>query len=191
MLGIRSERIVSDLEEPTVFAAAWYLSPIFAQRAAELRGTFLTVRERMLEASIDSGSVDERVWIERAVGINNQRRDIVNREEIDELLKRYGFARLDFAALPLRRQVGAAKAIRVLAGPHGAGSVHALFMPRSSDVIECYSPLLIQPGVVEICSIMDHRYSMLVYNSGYEPYAWGDSLMINRSHLDLTLRQLG
>ena len=122
--------------------------------------------------------------------MNNQSREIVNREEVDALLDRFGFARTDLAALPLAGQVALARDADVLAGPHGAGTVHALFMPAGSDVIECYSPLLVNPSVLELCLLMRHRYSMLVYELAYHGYPWGDGVMVNISHLELALRAL-
>lgn len=191
MLGISRERLVETVEQPTIFAAAWYVTPIHGGRAMEFPEVFLTLRERLLAAAAPKlPTRSERVWLERRVGVHNQSREVVNRDEVGRILDAYGFSRIDMATLPLEEQVAVAGATDVLAGPHGAGMVHAFFMAPGSDVIECYSPLLVNPGVIELCLLMRHRYSMLVYDYAYRGYPWGDRLMINTNHLELAIRAL-
>jgi capsular polysaccharide biosynthesis protein len=191
MLGLAPERLIETIAEPTLFAAAWYVTPIYSQRATDFPDVYLALRERLLAASEpNSPNRGDRLWLERRVGVNNHSREIVNRAEVDALLDRFGFARIDMAALPLAEQVAVARDAVVVAGPHGAGTVHALFMPTGSDVIECYSPLYVNPSVLELCLLMRHRYSMLVYEHAFHGYTWGDRLMVNISHLELALRPL-
>jgi capsular polysaccharide biosynthesis protein len=191
MLGLAPERLIETIPGPTLFAAAWYVTPIYSQRAMDFPDVYLALRERLLAAAEpNSQNRSERLWLERRVGVNNQSREVVNRAEVGALLDRFGFAQTDMAAMPLAEQVAVARDAVVLAGPHGAGTVHALFMPAGSDVIECYSPLLVNPGVLELCLLMRHRYSMLVYEFAYHGYPWGDRLMVNTSHLELALRAL-
>jgi capsular polysaccharide biosynthesis protein len=191
MLGLAPERLIQTIAGPTLFAAAWYVTPIYSQRAMDFPDVYLELRKRLLAtAGPNSQNRSERLWLERSVGVNNQSREIVNRDEVGALLDRFGFARVDIAAMPLAEQIAVARDAVVLAGPHGAGTVHALFMPAGSDVIECYSPLLVNPSVLELCLLMRHRYSMLVYELAYHGYAWGDRLMVNITHLELALRAL-
>ncbi len=191
MLGVPRERLLEAVEQSTTFEAAWYVTPIHGGRAMEFPELYLTLRERLLAAAaLRLPTRSKRVWLERRVGVNNQSREVVNRDEVGRILDAYGFTRIDMATLPLTEQVAVAGATDVLAGAHGAGMVHALFMPPGSDVIECYSPLLVNPGVLELCLLMRHRYSMLVYDYAYRGYPWGDRLMINTDHLELTLRAL-
>jgi hypothetical protein len=191
MLGLAPERLIETIAGPTLFAAAWYVTPIYAQLAMDFPDVYLLLRERLLAAAEpNSQNRSERVWLERRIGLNNESREIVNRDEVDALLDRFGFARKDMAAMPLAEQVAVARDAVVLAGPHGAGNVHALFMAAGSDVIECYSPLFLNPSVLELCLLMRHRYSMLVYELAYHGYPWGDRLMVNTSHLELALQAL-
>jgi capsular polysaccharide biosynthesis protein len=191
MLGLAPERLIETIAGPTLFAAAWYVTPIYSQRAMDFPDVYLSLRERLLAAAEPNPqNRSERLWLERRVGVNNQSRDIVNRAEVDALLDRFGFARTDMAEMPLGEQVAVARDTVVLAGPHGAGTVHALFMPAGSDVIECYSPLYVNPSVLELCLLMRHRYSMLVYELAFHGYPWGDRLMVDISHLELALRAL-
>lgn len=191
MLGLAPERIIETIAGPTLFAAAWYVTPINPYQAMDFPDVYLALRERLLAAAApNSQNGGERLWLERRTGVNNHSREIVNRAEVDALLNRFGFARIDMGAMPLAEQVAVARDTLVLAGPHDAGNVHALFMPAGSDVIECYSPLYINPAVQELCLLMRHRYSMLVYELAFHGYPWGDRLMVNISHLELALRAL-
>lgn len=191
MLGLGSERLIETIAGPALFTAGWYVTPIYSQRAMDFPEVYLLLRERLIAAAEPNARArNERLWLERRVGVNNQSREVVNRVEVDALLDQFGFARVDMAAMPLAEQVSVARDAVVLAGPHGAGAAHALFMPTGSDVIECYSPLFVNPGVLELCLLRRHRYSMLVYELAYHGYPWGDRLMVNVSHLELALRAL-
>lgn len=94
------------------------------------------------------------------------------------------------AKLPVAGQIAAAHNAGVLSGLHGAAFAHALFMKPKGAVIECFSPLFINPGVFEICHIMQHRYSMLVYELAYAGYPHGQNVKVNCAHLELVLQGL-
>jgi capsular polysaccharide biosynthesis protein len=107
------------------------------------------------------------------------------------MLHRYGFEIVDMGAMPVAAQISLAHSAAVLSGPHGAGFVHTLFMSPKSTVIECYSPLFINQGIIQICLAMQHRYFMLVYENAHVRYPFGNQLMVNCAHLELTLQSLG
>lgn len=46
---------------------------------------------------------------------------------------------MDLAALPLARQLEITANTSILAGPHGAGMVHAWFLPAGATLIEFFS----------------------------------------------------
>ena len=51
MLGLAPERIIETIAGPTVFAAAWYVTPIYSQRAMDFPEVYLALRERLLAAA--------------------------------------------------------------------------------------------------------------------------------------------
>lgn len=191
MLGIPARRIIGHVDRPSVFKSAYFVTAIHGHNVLDYREVVFATRDAILAAADPrEPTMPRRVWMDRAAGVNNQGRELVNAEEVYAILARYGFTILDMATLPVRRQVAIAREAAVLGGPHGAGFAHALFMAPQSAVIECYSPLFLNPGVFDICRAMKHRYSMLVYQQAYERYAFGDGIKVNLSLLELVLQGL-
>jgi capsular polysaccharide biosynthesis protein len=189
ILGVERDRVITEMSGPAVFAEVHYTASIHGWNVLEHRDVMLAVRDGVLGAAIEV-EASPRLWIERRAGVNNKGRELVNAEEVYGLLQRYGFEVVDMAAMPLRKQLGTARGAAALAGPHGAGFVHALFQEPASAVIECFSPQFINPGVLDICRLMSHRYSMLVHGNAYGSYPFGDQLKIDLSQLDLALQGL-
>jgi capsular polysaccharide biosynthesis protein len=188
LLGIGAERIVRDVDGPTVFASVVYLTPMRGRSLDRFGEPFLALRDRLRPAREDTAS--RRLWMERRSGMNNPGRDLINTEEVYAVLDRYGFEVVDMAAFPVREQIALAAQAAVLSGPHGAGFIHSMFMRPRSTIIECYSPLYIVPSCIEAYRLLNHRYFMLVYDNGHEPYPHGRRLMVNCSHLELTLQSI-
>ncbi len=66
------------------------------------------------------------------------------------------------ATLSLRDQLRTAQQTRLIAGPHGSQFVHAQFMPMRSTVIECFSPIHVNPSILQICRALRHDYRQIV-----------------------------
>ena len=189
MLGVADDRLIAQVDEPTVFATALYTTSIHGWNVLEHKEVFLALRESLLStAGVSEAS--NRLWMDRGLGVNNKGRELVNVEEVHAVLMRHGFEVVDMAALPVRQQIAAAHNAAALAGPHGAGFAHVMFQKHGSSVIECFSPQFINPGVLELCRLMSHRYSMLVHENAYDSYPFGNRLKINCSHLELALQNL-
>ena len=89
------------------------------------------------------------------------------------------------------RQIGAAMRAEALAGPHGAGMIHSMFMKSKSTVIECFSPEWLNPSTREICRALRHRYFQIVApNTPFEPYRYGRNVEVDCNHLELVLQNL-
>lgn len=73
-------------------------------------------------------------------------------------------------------------------GMHGAAFTNAMFMNPRSTVIECFSPEFINTGFWEICSLLRHRYAMVVHNNAYGAYEYGQALKVNCFQLELVLQ---
>ncbi len=192
VLGIARERILAGLDVPVRFAHAWYIDAITARSLTDHPGLFELLRQRLLDGAL-AGSVpapSRRVWLERRLAVNNAGRELVNADEVHALVARHGFEVLDMGGRPVLEQLRIAHAAVALGGPHGAGFVHAMFQRPRSDVIECFSPLFINPGVFDICRLLRHRYSMVVYENCYDGYQHGNRLMVHLGHLELVLQSL-
>lgn len=192
LLGVGPDRIAGGLAAPVRFARAWYIDSITARSLTAHAGLFHALRQRLIDAAL-SGSAPQaprRIWLERNLAVNNGGRDLVNADEVHALVQRFGFQIVDMGGRPVVEQLRLAHSAAALGGPHGAGFVHAMFQSPRSDVIECYSPLFINPGIFDICRLLRHRYSMVVYENCYDGYQHGNRLMVDLGHLELVLQSL-
>ena len=65
---------------------------------------------------------------------------------------------VDFAAIPLAEQLQVIRNTDVLAGVHGAGLSHAIFLPAASSVVEILPPSLGHKGFRNLAKLLGHRY---------------------------------
>jgi hypothetical protein len=192
LLGIGPERILGGLDRPVRFARAWYIDPVTARSLTSHPGLFHALRDRLLAGVLQGAAAPapRRIWLERKLAVNNPGRELLNVDEVHALVARFGFEVVDMGGRPVREQLLLSHSAAALGGPHGAGFVHAMFQPPRSAVIECYSPLFINPGIFDICRLLHHRYSMVVYENCYEGYPHGNRLMVDLGHLELVLQSL-
>jgi capsular polysaccharide biosynthesis protein len=130
------------------------------------------------------------VWLDRGVGLRSGG-VTANHEEVASCVQQYGFAIADPATLSVREQLALVRAATVIGGPHGAQFVLAQFMPASSTVIECFSPIYVNPSILEICRVLRHSYHQIVARSHLlRPYALGRDCEVDCEHLRLVLDSL-
>ena len=189
LLRIPHSRIVV-ADGPLRLRSAWFTTAITARRLHRFLGLFHAVREALLRDVQPRPGSPRRIWMDRVAGVNNPGRELLNPDEVYPLLARYGFEVLDMAARPVAEQLALAHGAEALSGPHGAGFIHALFMQPRSAVVECFSPLFINPGIFEICRLLRHRYQMVAYENCYDGYPHGNRLMVDVSQLELALQAL-
>lgn len=190
LLGVSSDRMITQLAGPTRFRSAVYVPAVTALNLGRLPELFFSLRESVLERVELAPRIPRRLWLDRRAGVNNAGRELLNTEEVYGLLDRFGFEVMDIAGFSVAEQIAISRDAEVLSGPHGAGFIHSMFMAPESVVIECFSPLFINPGVFDVCRLLRHRYSMLVYEHAYDGYPFGNRLMVNCSHLELVLQSL-
>ena len=189
LLGIAPARIVV-ADGPLRLRSAWYTTAITARRLHRYPGLFHALRDAVLRDVAGAPGDPRRIWMDRRLGVNNAGRELLNPDEVYPLLERYGFQVLDMAAYPVARQLSLAHGAQAISGPHGAGFIHAAFMRPRSSVIECFSPLFINPGIFEISRLLRHRYQMVAYENCYDGYPHGNRLMVDPSQLELALQAL-
>lgn len=187
IIGIPPERIL-EVREPTRFAGAFYSTPISYRNVADYPGVLLALRERLLTAPSMPGH-GPRLWLDRGQQTRLGRK-LVNEEEVHRLLERHGFERLDMGALPVAAQINIARRAEVIAGLHGSQFVHTQLMQAGSGVIECFSPIYLNPTYTEIYRVMRHRYSQInSTNTPLMPYLHGGDVLVDCQQLDLALSQ--
>jgi capsular polysaccharide biosynthesis protein len=188
LMGVADTR-VREVTAPVLLRRAHYIDALTARQFDRHPRLVRSLRERLLAGALDGAPApaSRRLWLDRLQGVNNAGRELVNPDEVHPVLARHGIEVVDMGGLPVREQLQLAASARLLCGPHGAGFIHTLFQAPRSDVIECYSPLFINPGVFEICRVMDHRYAMVAHENCYGGYPYGNRLYVNPSQLELAL----
>ena len=191
LVGISNDRILGDVSVPTLFERVLYTTQIGHMDVMNYQEIVSAFRDILFSTCPANFSLGERLWLNRNKLIRNQKRNLVNEEEVHLLLGQYGFNIVDFAEYSLPQQIAAARSMKVLGGPHGAAFVHSLFMDPGSIVVECFSPVHLNPSCIELYLIMEHKYHQVVpTNTVYSPYPHGHSLELNINHLELVMKAL-
>lgn len=186
ILGIDRGR-VAIAERPTRYAGGWICDHLTLFDIASHPRVIEIARARLLPVEDGESGLGERIWIDRRDAF----RAIVNWDEIATILDAAGFAIVDMASLPVRRQLAVASAARVIGGPHGAGLVHAAFMQREGLLIEAFSPDYLYPCLLDVCAALGHDYALLVgRNAPWERYAHRNDVRIEPDQLRAALRRL-
>lgn len=186
LVGIPDRRIL-EINEPTRFRHALYTTPVSYLNASDFPGVLHHLRDRLLGAAGES-KFGKRLWLDRGEQTRLGRR-LVNEEEVARLLGKYGLQRVDMGALSVREQISTAAGMRVMAGLHGSQFVHSQLMAPKSRVIECFSPLYLNPTYSEIYRVLHHRYSQVTStNTPVFPYPHGSDVHVDCQQLELALQ---
>jgi hypothetical protein len=188
LIGIPAGRIL-EVREPTRFRNALYTTPVSYINAADYPGVLMALRDRLLQIDVrDQPDCGSKLWLDRGQQTRLGRK-LVNEEEVFRLLEKYDFQRLDMGALPIKAQISTARNMRVMSGLHGSQFVHSQLMPARSWVIECFSPIYLNPTYTEIYRVLRHRYSQISStNTPVFPYPHGGDVLVDCQQLDLALR---
>ncbi|MEO5671696.1 MAG: glycosyltransferase family 61 protein [Ramlibacter sp.] len=190
LLGVDESRIrVTDV--PTRFRNAVFVSAINHSNVARFPAALELLRSRAFERIAEpQPRTSAGIWLERGAGVRNTGITL-NRDEVYACLERYDIEVIDMAVLSLADQLGAMRGTRLIAGPHGAQFVHAQFMPPCSAVVECFSPVHVNPSILGICRALGHTYHQVVARSHMiAPYMHLRDCQVDIEHLELVLDRL-
>jgi hypothetical protein len=189
LLGIDSSRVVE------MTAAGVRVKELFIPTLREGHGMsnfpdfFYSYRLALLNgAGINScdSSGGQRYYLARRDP--NRPRRVVNETELLEHIQHYAFKRIFAEDLTLKDQIRLFSQGNVLLGPHGAGMLHAIFMPPRSVVIECFSPLYIMPVLAPLMRLMQHRYYLnFSYSSSEMPYQYHEDVLVGMELMKASL----
>ncbi|HWY61373.1 MAG TPA: glycosyltransferase family 61 protein [Rhizomicrobium sp.] len=99
-----------------------------------------------------------RVYIAR----RGPARRVLNEQELLAKLAAHGFVFAYMEDLSFRDQLSLLRDAQIVVGPHGAGLVYAMFMPKNGALIEFFHARYINPCMTSICEILEIDYRMLV-----------------------------
>lgn len=188
LIGITPERIL-ELRRPTHFRAALFTTPVSYHNVAEYPEVLLALREKLLAA--DHGGQPRfgpRLWLDRGEQTRLGRK-LINEEEVGRVLHRYNFERVDMGSLSVLSQIAITRNARVLSGLHGAHFVHSQLMNPRSWVIECFSPMYLNPTYTGIYRVLQHSYAQVTNrNTPLFPYPHGSDVLVDCQQLDLAMR---
>jgi hypothetical protein len=188
LIGIPPDRIL-EVNRPLRFGSVLLPAAISYDNICDHPAVFHLLRERLLQAIANqpSSHTPRRLWLERAAQTRLGRR-LVNTEEVQLLLQRHGVERVDLGALPVSEQLCLARDAQLLAGLHGSAFVHSQLMQPGSAVVECFSPLYLNPTYTNIYRLLRHRYSLVVgTHSRLFPYSHGKDVCVDLPQLELAL----
>ncbi len=188
LIGIAPGRIL-EVRRPTRFRTALFTTPVSYRNVADYPEVLLSLRERLLAA--DQGGkpdIGPRLWLERGKQTRLGRK-LINEEEVCRLLDRYSFERVDMGSLSVVNQIAISRNARVISGLHGAQFVHSQLMNPRSWVIECFSPMYLNPTYTEIYRVLQHSYAQITStNTPLFPYPHGSDVLVDCQQLDLAMR---
>jgi capsular polysaccharide biosynthesis protein len=139
------------------------------------------IRERLIESAGGTNSAPgiKRVYISR----QKTRRKIVNHIEIEPVLRKYGFEEVFCEELSYQEQVRLFSRAEAVFGPHGAGTVNAMFAPKGAVLIEAFNPLVWDHAAHRLASLFGVSHYHLFGENASPEY----DVRINPRTLDRTL----
>jgi hypothetical protein len=188
LIGIPPQRIL-EVARPLWFPSVLQPAAISYDNIMDHPTVFHALRDRLLRAIANQPSSDapRRLWLARGAQTRLGRR-VNNSESVDLVLERHGVETVDMGALPMIQQLSLARDAQLLAGPHGSAFVHSQLMQPCSVVVECFSPLYLNPTYTNIYRLQRHCYSLVVgTHSRLFPYAYGQDVCVDLPQLELAL----
>lgn len=168
-LGIGADQLIKTYEGYHIQADRLIVpsQPSFATKWSYdfLRRSFLS-EEHM------NSTEKKRIYISR-----KKARIITNESELWDILKPYGFIKVELETLSVAEQAQLFSSAEVIVGAHGAGLVNLTFCRPGTRVIEIFSPTYITPLYWAICSFgnLNHQYfigDFIRSNRIQEPSGW-------------------
>lgn len=185
LLNINPERLVVFNTNKCVKVSNLLVLPRYGYIPREIYLSSLNLlREKMLEHVMPLNRPDKRVYLSRRKARNG--RNVVNESDLLDVLEQYHFEYTEFDDMPLKEQISVMANANWLVGPHGAGFVHTLFMPRKSNVIELFSPNYINLTMLGAVELLQHRYHMLVPRNE-ENYRYGRDIFAPLEAIRVTI----
>ena len=140
-----------------------------------------SIRQRLIEAASGKNSSvgTRRLYISR----QKNRRRIVNQSEIEPILREFGFEEVFCENLSFLDQVRMFSEAEVIFGPHGAGTINAMFAPEGAMLIEAYNPQVWDHAAHRVASICGVRHFHLFGENASQEF----DLKLNPRTLERTL----
>lgn len=196
LLGIKPDRILEHHGDHWLVETLYLPQRIQGQALIHYPDILSSLRQRLLDKIETPAETFSRkkIYISRNK-LHTQRRIIVNEDALLELLAPLGFETVYMEKMSLKEQIALVASADTLITPHGAGTIHTLFMPPKSLVIELFSPIYINPVALPAIDLLKHKYFMIPshFDSPQNPvYSHGHNIEAFLEIIAITLkRELG
>jgi hypothetical protein len=125
------------------------------------------VRDQITAAVGTTKSPSRRIYISR----QKTRRSILNHDEIAPILKSYGFEEVFCEELSFSEQVQLFSGAEAIFGPHGAGTINAMFAAKGAALIEAFNPQVWDHAahrVASLCGVSHFHLFGINANKSYD-----------------------
>ncbi len=159
LVGIDAERLISS-DESDLLVSSLYVPTYFSGFNAHWNARFMRGYRGWILSYVaaPSASASQRLFVVRPPSAKTRR--IINRCEVESLVKSFGFAVVCFEELLLEEQIQVAASARVMLAAHGSGLTHSLFMPEQSSLVEIFPfERVVSCDCYEtLAQVIDHQY---------------------------------
>ena len=123
------------LDEDKVFKVKNCIIPSYSAPSGNFNENILRSLQDLFlsqKQNKDSNDSNKRIWIDRV----NTRREIVNKNDIEPILKKYNFQIIQTENLTIEETINIVNESDIIAGPHGSGLANILFANKYSTLID-------------------------------------------------------
>ena len=135
------------------------------------------IRSNLSHPNSDRDS-PKKIYISRQAA--SRGRKVVNQDQMNAILDKYGFVTYSLGQMSFVNQVEAIYNADIIMGPHGAGLLNMIFA-ENPTIIELFPDSIIKPHFYNLSCMFDFEYSAMVTESE------GDNLIVNIPKLDQLL----
>ncbi|MBE9012439.1 glycosyltransferase family 61 protein [Pseudanabaenaceae cyanobacterium LEGE 13415] len=160
MVGIRREQTLVFEPKEQWQLEKLYFAPLVSSNAGHSLSAIEWLRDSAYQRfGIDSQeSRTERIFISRSRAVG---RTIVNQDEVEALLDRYGFKSYCLEEMSIEQQVSLFSKAEIVIAPHGAGLTNLMFAPSGTKVLEIFEPSAGGVCFWSLCHCLNHPYQCL------------------------------
>ncbi|WP_424014956.1 glycosyltransferase family 61 protein [Halorubrum xinjiangense] len=176
----RVEKLIVTTHRPHVFN---YETPELSNYNPSVRD-FSWLRDRMRSNMPDSDTNSDNIkkaYISRQEA--SRERMVVNQNQLNEILEKYGFETYKLETLPFKEQLEIFYKADIIMGPHGAGLLNMIFADNPT-IIELFPESVIKPHFYFLADMFDFDYTSMVTKSE------GNNLIIDPDELDELLNDI-
>ena len=186
IFGIGPERYLHMNYSALTVDDLWIPTHFEGNRLHETPDLLLIFRRLFLQAAEELRPLNSsRIYVPRKLA--HRERRIINADEVLETLLAYDFEQILMESFSIRQQIGFVQQARTLAGPHGSGILHSLFMPEGSLMIEFFAPTWQNNCMESIAKGLNHRYKSLLSSFEGDKYPHGGDIYVDIKALEKLL----